>query len=155
MLELLKFLKIISLSESGNDFYVNSGSIASIASLLITIFIFLTIRKVKRFYIFTARVPELITELEELASRISDSLNDYESNKDRIEKDLGSAENRLNHLKYKINSRPARKSILSLIKSMKKLKPNGDTEKIRAIHIRLYKIVDEIKELQKDFKWEK
>lgn len=155
MFEFLKFLDITTLSESGNPTFINSGSIASIISLILTIIIYFGIRKIKRFYIFTGRVPEVVGNLNKIASNISEHLNDYEDFIPQIGLDLADAEVALKTLNRKVGKREHRKPINTLIKTINKYEPNPDgEEELRKIHIGLHKIVAEVQELRKDQRWE-
>jgi len=51
------------------------GTIASILSLIISGFVYLSVKKIRRFYLLNARVPELLENLSEHASKLSDCLN--------------------------------------------------------------------------------
>ena len=156
MYEFLIYWDIINLSDSGKIEFINSGSIASIVSLFLTIFIFFGIRKIKRFYIFTGRVPEVVESLDKIASNISKHLNDYEESQPLIRLELAKAEVSLKSLRKKIGKREHRKPINTLIKTINKYKPNSENqEDLRDIYLDLYKIVSQIEELQKDQKWEK
>ena len=156
MYEFLRYWDIINLSDSGKIEFINSGSIASIISLILTIFIFFGIRKIKRFYIFTGRVPEVVKGLDEIASNISKHLNDYNDFLPQIRLELAKAEVALKTLRKKVGKREHKKPINSLIKTIKNYKPNPEgEEELRQIHIDLYKIVAEVQELRKDQKWER
>ena len=155
-MQLLEWLNIVTLSESGSIVSINTGSIASIVSLLLTIIIFIAIRKIKSYYIFTGRVPELVKSLNKIASEINNCLNDFKGAIHKISMELANAEVTLKTLRNKINNRSLKKSISKLIKQIKGYKTINDGEKkLRDIYIKLRKIIREIKELQKDQKWER
>lgn len=157
MLEFLRYLDIINLSNSGKIGVINSGTIASILGLFITLYIlFYGIRAIKQFYVFIGRVPDIIGDLDKIASKILDILNNFEDSRSQIKRRLDDAEVSLNTLKTKISGRKPKKSIKTLLKTIKNYNPKSDGEdKLREIHSGLYKIVRVIKELQKDQKWEK
>ena len=47
------------------------GTISSIAGFILSVFVLLAVRKIKKFYIFTARVPQVNDKIAEIASSIS------------------------------------------------------------------------------------
>jgi len=156
MYGVLELFEIITITNPDGSFSINSGSIASIISLVLTIIIFFSIRKIQSFYIFTARVPEVVSDLDEIASSISEYLNDFENNIHRISKELARAQAKLQTLKKKLKDRQSKKPISELIKVIKTYNPNSkDEDTLRQIYLDLYKIIAEIKELQKDHKWER
>jgi len=156
MYDILSLFGIITIPDHGASFSINSGSIASIIGLVLTIVIFVRIRNVIRFYTFTARVPEIVSDLQTIASSISEYLNDFENNMLRISKELARAQAKLQNLKKKIKDRQLKKLISKLIKTIKEYNPNlKDIRNIRQIYIELQKIISSVNELQKDHKWER
>ena len=51
------------------------GSVASIIGVVLTILIFLSVRKIKSFYVIKTRVPDLLEKLSKYASAISSLQN--------------------------------------------------------------------------------
>ena len=58
------------------DVLNNVGSIASIIGLLITLYIFYAVRRIKYVFLFNVRLPELIKELEEISESLSECVNE-------------------------------------------------------------------------------
>jgi hypothetical protein len=54
----------------GQITFSDVGSIASLISLGMTFYVLYTVRKIKNFYVFKARVPELTGQLEGHASKL-------------------------------------------------------------------------------------
>jgi len=142
------------------------GSLASVASLFLTTAVFIGIRNIRRYYLFTARVPELSERLSNLASKISSQLNSKgEGSTSEI---LADVEVTLNSLVRKLDN-PLKKQAKDIVKEIRKLEEtpgfikkllNGDTgtkireSKLRQIHISIYKLTAECKEAYEDARWE-
>ncbi len=174
MIKILEFLNIITLSDKGNISDINSGTIASIISLFITIGIFFGIRKIKSYYIFTARVPEILDKLDQNASKIANYFNDFENSIRQISLEIAEVEVGLTSLKKKVKGK-TKTSVTRLLNNIKSyegpkiklwtvsFKKSGtsskfkftDKEKLWKLYIDLYKLIAEIKELQEDYKWER
>lgn len=75
------------------------GSIASITGLVITVVVFFNIRKIKEFYIFKGRVPELLVRLAKHASNLSAFHKEFEDSLQQIEEEVGLSEITLKSLK--------------------------------------------------------
>lgn len=149
------------------------GSLASIASLLLTIAVFIGVRNIRRYYVFTARVPELSERLSSLASKISSQLNSKSEGSTR--EILADIEVTLNSLVRKLDN-PLKKQAKDIVKEIRKLEEDPgilrsllnfvhighetDAEvetrelKLRQIHISIYKLTAECKEAYEDARWE-
>ncbi len=157
-----------------NGEYVTAiGIIASILSLIISFFVLINVRRIRRSYLFRARVPELIEKLSNTASSISEQLNYFDGMTVNISKTLGDAEVNLKSLKSKVKGELNKdvKLLLSQIdslnsmdtsffKSLKKLfgkesSVNNENYKIKIqkIYVSLYKITEKSKNILDDYQW--
>lgn len=138
-----------------SDVLSGFGSIASTIGVILTIFVLLSLRKIRSQYIFAARVPELIEKLSDLASDISECMNDFDTFIPQISLDLGEAEVVLKSLRKKLR-RKSRKSIDQLLKNMDDYNANtGDSDKLWGVYVDMSKVIAEVKDIQEDLKWER
>ena len=92
------------------------GSVASILGFLLTILIFLSLRSIRRFYVFTARVPELLSKLKKHAGEISKYQRNFSDSQQEIDLELKTAEVVLKSLKKKVG-RQTKYSINKVLKT--------------------------------------
>ena len=163
----------IVLEYLNNKYFTAAATLASIISLVISIIVLIGMRSIKKHYIFVARVPEILEKLEELASNISANLNDFGGITSTLSIYLAETEINLKSLKRKVNGN-SRKSISALLKKITKLdsgsqrlkikfissifmptKEDSDLNQLYKIHIDLHKVIAEIKDLDKDHRWER
>ena len=165
--ELISFLK--------SDFVSTVGALSSFAGFILSAFVFLTVRKIKKFYIFTARVPQVNEKLVEIASSISDHLNTFDGYTTKTYEILANAEINLKSLSRKIDG-PLKKEVDKLVKSIcsinKRHHPifqsiinliassstnNGISEKesLEMIYVSLYKVTNECNARYEDARWER
>jgi len=133
------------------------GSIASILSFIIALIIFFNVKKIKNFYIFKVRVPDLNKKFENVVSNISNFLNDYENTTNSIDEETAKCEVVLKSLKKKL-PRSLKKSIKNVIERLNNYqnRPYQKTEgNLREIYVNALKILEEIKYIQEDIKWER
>jgi predicted PurR-regulated permease PerM len=131
------------------------GSVASILGLVLTILIFLSLRKIRRFYVFTARVPELLDKLTKHAGKISEYQKEFSNSQQEIELELSKAEVVLKSLKKKV-SRQTKSSINNVLKTVKTYYNSiSDSKSLWEVYVKIQILIDEIKELQLDIKWER
>lgn len=146
---------------------------SSIASLLLTFVVFLGVRKIRKFYIFTARVPELNQRLSDIASKISSQLNGNSLESTVVTETMADAEVTLKSLSRKVGNplKPQAKKIIKEIRLLDKREgilavlfssrdngqqntANSREERLRRIYIALYKLNAECKEIYEDARWE-
>jgi predicted PurR-regulated permease PerM len=132
------------------------GSVASILGFLLTILIFLSLRIIRRFYVFIARVPELLSKLIEHAGEISKYQKEFSDSQQEIELELSKAEVVLKSLKKKVG-RQTKSSINKVLKTVKTYNNNSfnDSKRLWKVYVKIQILIDEINELQSDNKWKR
>jgi hypothetical protein len=128
------------------------ADITSLISFGLTIAVFLSVRHIKRTYLFRARVPNLIARVGQHASAVATLLNAYHSSTHEITLELTQTEVSLNSLRKKMPSRAAT-SIKPLLKQIKAYSRSGDEAGLRQIYIALRKIEAELNEAIQDLQW--
>lgn len=140
---------------------------SSIFSLALTCYVFIGIRKIRKQFMFNARVPNLLQRLTEASSRISSSLDSDSINSTHLNEALADTEILLKSLRPKIG-RPTKNQATKIISLIRKIdgrrglfgrfsnQSNHEPrdKAIRTVHIEIYKIIQEISELYEDSRWE-
>jgi hypothetical protein len=131
------------------------ASVSSIASLLVTIWVLFETRKLRALYKLRVRGPVLIKDLHKMASNLSGYLNDYSDSTIRIAEELGKIGGKLNSLQTKLSGNPknAVKRVRGYIDRCEVKSENE--EQVRRVHIEIIKVIEELKDHQKDLDWEK
>ena len=137
------------------DLLINAlANISSLASLVLTIFILSTIHKITRNYLFKARVPQHIINLERIRKEISELLNDYRSNEKTIREKVKILEAELEQLRKKIGRKEARR-VNTLLKTMRDFsKMPANRELIDNIVLEIFYLSALLRDLLKDRQWE-
>ncbi len=140
-----------------------------------TLYVMFTINKIRKFYIFNARVPEIIERLTDIASKISIQLNSFDGIDRALNEILVNAEVELLSLTRKVDG-SLKKQANSLITEIRVLtgrnnwrdriqifpsfnnNRNGTStqeESIQNIYLLLYRLAAECKNRHEDARWEK
>jgi hypothetical protein len=131
------------------------GTVASMISLVLTVWVLINVGKIKSYYMFAARVPDLNKQLKQHASEISAYLNDFEGFLPQIQLELAQTEIVLRSLKNKLDRQP-KKSATQLLKVLRHYDLNsGDKDGLYSIYVDMRKLESEIEDLQEDLKWER
>ena len=142
---MIDFLHKVTFSDIGNA--------ASILGLLLTVLVFIGLRSIKRSYIFTARVPELLKKLVAHASSIAAYQKDFSNSQQEIQLELAGTEIVLKSLRRKV-SRSTRGSVRRVLKVVKDSNgPNQSHDNVWTIYVEMQKLIIEVQELQSDLKW--
>ena len=131
------------------------GDLASIVGLAVTIGILLTVRTIKKHYLFSARAPQLVRRLTLHLKSVSGYLNDYDTLGGNAALELRRTRATLGSIHRKLEGR-TRKSVKRLMKLLDKHKDVeiGESE-VRNIYLELAQVVEEIKDYKADQLWER
>ena len=138
------------------------GTVASLLGLCLSVWVLWTIKRIEKFYSFKVRVPLINNELSEIASKISDQLNDFEGYTTKTKELLARAEVALGSLKKKVD-KELKNQIKTLLKDIKRateIQPkynNIEKEKelLNQVYIKLYRIHKECSIRIIDAEWER
>ena len=133
-----------------------AGNIASLVGVVISCYVVWDLQKIKKQFIFKARIPDLIKALEEHVKQLSASINTDDIR--AIEQIISITNPVLDNLSKKVHS-DIRKNINILIEeiqaydsmSNKELKSGKD--KAYKIHNSMLSIVEALKQQHEDSKW--
>lgn len=143
----MEFIQNASLSDAGD--------VASIIGLLLTFFIYFNLRSIKRFYVFRARVPELLERLIDQSSKIASYQQDFSNSLQGIDVEVAQVEITLKSLKQKLNG-SVRASVVRVLKQLERYENQTKTsDNLWHLYIDLQKLIAEVHELQSDLKWER
>ena len=141
---------------ANNEWFVAVVNITSLVGFIITLWVFVEIRRIRSHYVFKGRVPQHTKKLKRSASKIADYMNDFEDMLPQIKLELVSIEVELESLAKKLDRR-SRQSINELLKRIRLCV--GDRSKsisdLRGIYRDLHRVIARVEELQKDLNWEK
>lgn len=131
------------------------ASVFSIASLLVTIWVLFETRKLRSLYKLKVRGPELIKDLHKMASSLSEYLNDYADSLTQIAEELGKTGAKLKTLQAKLTG--AQKNSVKRVRGyIEQCKVKAENEEqVRTVHIEIIKVIEELKDYQKDLDWER
>jgi hypothetical protein len=134
-------------------FYI-IGNTFSIASFVLSVFVLWNIRKLRKTYGLRARGPTLIRELSKLASNLSKFLNAYDDFLPQITEELARAAVKLRSLRRRLSGdqKSLVKDALARIDQCEVTVQN-ETQ-VRLVYVEIVKVVEELKDYQKDLDWE-
>ena len=147
------FLSSIRNLSAREAFYV-IGNIFSIASFILSIFVLWNIRKLRNAYRLRARGPALIKDLSKGASNLSKFMNEYADFLPQISEEIGRVGVKLRSLRGKLSGGPKRsvKRVLSYVDHCEVTVQNEDD--VRRVYGELLKVIEELRDNQKDLDWE-
>jgi len=132
-------------------------SLSSILGLLITFWILLNLNEIRKDFLFRARIPQLIRKLKEHSSRLNKHLQDFDGSIPMINLELGKCRANLRSLRSKL-PRNSKRSVKKLEKQIQKNTPakaESSKDTIREIYTDLNSVIEDMKNLEQDKKWER
>lgn len=133
----------------------NIGSIASIAGFIVTVLVFLSLRRIRRFYFVRVRIPKLAESLSSRVSKISNYMNDYENSNNNILVELAEIEAVLKSMKGKVIG-DSKKSVKTSIRKISEInRSNISYDLVMENYVQLRNTLEVIKQSVEDWKWEK
>jgi|GEM_PF-2743315 len=150
------------------------ATVVTILSFFMTLYVMFTINKIRKFYIFNARVPEIIERLTDITSKISIQLNSFDGINRALNEILvnaevelssltrkvdGSLKNQASSLATEIRILSGRNSWKDHIQISSLFSNNHNStrtpeDSIQYIYLSLYKLTEECKTRYKDARWE-
>ncbi len=129
-----------------------AADIASVMGLMVSAVVWLNVRKLRAFYTFRARVPEVIASLNERASNLSSLLSDFEGSRQSIELELAEAAVLIRSLAKKSSGAP-RAAAESLASRIELNFPRSASD-ARQLYVAIRTLLLTFKEVQSDYNWE-
>ncbi|HEX8846785.1 MAG TPA: hypothetical protein VF791_19235 [Pyrinomonadaceae bacterium] len=130
------------------------GDILGIISFVLTVFVLYDTRKIRGYYKFKGRGPALLKDLSKYSLSISRYFNDFENFLPQIAEELKRSEAKLKSLEKKLSGQP-KASVKQLRKIIDECEVSTENERgVRAAHLEMVKVIEEVKEHRKDLDWE-
>lgn len=132
------------------DNFSKLASVFSIAGFGLTLWVLLETRRLKVLYRLRVRGPLLIKDLVKMAATLSSYLNDYSNSNAQIAQELGKIGVKLKSLEAKLTGVP--KSSVKLVRSyIDQCEVNAENEEqVRRTYVEIIKVIEELKDHQKD-----
>jgi hypothetical protein len=136
------------------------ANILSVVGFVLTLIVFINVRKIKSHYIFKGRMPELHEKLDRHASAILSLYQRYEDSREQIVIELKSSEVTLKSIRQKAkDNRTIKQSVKRVLKLMSDYNTqilfHQNKDALFGIFVEMRKVVDEIENHRKDIEWEK
>src|ERR1051325_7889595 len=121
------------------------GSLASIISLFLTFWIFWQIRKLKKFYVFVNRAPQLLAIIQKQDKGLSKFMEDFDNSLTSIKLELGSLRGNLSSLQIVVD-KSMRRSIQHVILLVEQYNVSQSPvrERVEDIQAELRKVLREV-----------
>jgi hypothetical protein len=127
---------------------------ASIASLIVTIFVAFRVKKIEDGFLRAIRLPDLTGRLHNHATALLDCYNDFDVSKQRILEELAICKSTSRSISEKADGRIRRvsKSILKQIE--KYIETGGGKEGLMTLYTNILTLVQDLEDSQEDAKWQ-
>ena len=128
------------------------GTIASILSLAVSIFVLYDVRKIKNSFKIRVRGPAVIKELQAYSFSVNRYLNQFEDFVPQIAEEFGKAQAKLKYLEKSLPVTQKR-SIRALRRSIEKCEVLVENRKgVHRVYVEMTKVLEELKDHQKDLR---
>jgi len=126
------------------------GSVASLVSLVLTVYVAWSLRKIKNTYIFRMRAPHFTKTLTKHASTLIDYARDFNSSQHEIGDELARVDVKLKAMQGRMRgaSKKAVKELRDRIRDFERAP--GDEAKFRLAYRGMQRVIEEVKEYQED-----
>ena len=141
------------LTPEARDLLAFVADVASILGFLVTIAVALTVRRLRAFYMFKVRVPELTARIAEKASSISTRAADFNNTKDEIAVEFRQIGVLLMSLAQKASGAP-KTAAKRLGKELKQTRISSRSD-VTNIYAEIQTVLAQFDEVQRDREWER
>ena len=131
-----------------------AGDIASLLSLALTMLVYFNVRKLRRAYLFTARVPELTEELTSKASELARLHATGEASKSQLQVVLAEVDVLSRSLKSKVDGN-SRRAVKAVLVAMMEYQGNESADTVWRVYVAMQKCLAELRQAQLDLKWDR
>jgi Mg2+ and Co2+ transporter CorA len=130
------------------------ADLLSIAGFILTIAVLLNVKNLKNAYKLRVRGPSLIRDLAKSTSALSSLMNDYREFRPQVAEELGKVSVKLHSMQNKVRG-DARRSVKNVLLYIDRCEVNAENEdQVRRTYIEIVKVIEELKDYQKDLDWE-
>lgn len=131
-----------------------ASDIASLASLALTLLVYFNVKKLKRAYLFTARVPELTEELSGKASELFRLRVTSAESKSEIQVLMAESDVLLRSLKSKVSG-SSRVAVKEVLLATAEYRLNDSADIVGRVYVAMQKCLAELRQTQLDLKWDR
>lgn len=136
------------------------GTVSSIISLALTIVVYVNIKNIRQFYLFTARVPQLSEDIGLKSSLLCDYLNSFNGMTIEIRTLLAEVEILLTSLGNAVD-KALKKQVLTLLKEVKAINSSRmenvheQKRRLENVYVSLHKVSAACSAKHEDARWER
>lgn len=130
-----------------------AADIASVVSLALTLLVYFNIRKLRRVYLFTARVPELTEELSGKASALALLRLTTAESKSDIQLLMAEAEVTLRYLRSKVAG-SSKLAVKAVLRAINQYQVSQDADAVWQVYLAMQRCLVELRQTQLDLKWD-
>ena len=132
----------------------NIANLASILGFVLTVFVLLSLRRIRKYYSSKVRIPVLMKTLRKATSSLIEYMNDYENSTEDILLKLGTIEVTIRAIRRRISgdSKKLVKRATTMLKGINRKEMSR--ESVSAVYAQLSKVVESIKQDIEDRNWE-
>ncbi len=132
----------------------NIANLASILGFVLTVFVLLSLRRIRKHYSSKVRIPVLMKTLRKATSSLIEYMNDYENSTEDILLKLGTIEVTIRAIRRRISgdSKKLVKRATTMLKGINRKEMSR--ESVSAVYAQLSKVVESIKQDIEDRNWE-
>lgn len=138
------------------DFFLNVmptvGNTASVAGFFVSLYVLFEVNKIRKNFLFKARIPQLIKALKEYAKNFSSNLQSFDNSEREIETNLSESLSTLKNLKGKVSG-DSKHETKNLIKKIKKRKKPITKDDLWEIYNDLQALINSLGHLHEDTQW--
>ncbi len=131
-----------------------AGDIASMLSLALTPLVYFNVRKLRRAYLFTARVPELTEELNSKALELARLHGSTEASKSQLQVVLAEVDVLSRSLKSKVDGN-SRRAVKAVLIAVTEYQDKESADAVWRVYVAMQKCLAELRQAQLDLKWDR
>jgi hypothetical protein len=131
-----------------------AGDIASLLSLVLTLLVYFNVRKLRRAYLFTARVPELTEELDSKAAELARLHATSEASKSQLQVVLAEIDVLSRSLRSKVDG-DSRRAVKAVLVSITEYPGRESADAVWQVYVAMQKCLAELRQAQLDLKWDR
>jgi hypothetical protein len=135
------------------DLFSRVADVLSILGFLASLYAALGIKRLRAFYVFKTRVPQLTRRLTEHKSNLSRHLSEGAPARFQMREEVTTLAVTLVSLERKL-PRPTKRRVHALAEQLERYGPDPSEAQLRRTYLELAALVEEITNLQEDLEWQ-
>jgi hypothetical protein len=133
------------------------GNLTSIAGLLVSLYVLVTVRKIRKAYTASATLPSMERRLSKLARELAELLNDYEANTQSVETTIARCNGLTHGLGAKLSGevKGSLRDLRRTIRAFRQSPVEHRQREARRVYNEAQSLVAALKTHIEDLKWER